>query len=126
MTDFIDDLIAGDAPLARTITFTTPDGETKSGTVYFKRITAGQRQKLLAGQKFSVSRNGEASNVQSEIDLALNERQKHQLVAFSVCRADGKAVFSGPDEVAKIDALKVAALYDAASEVNAERDAGKA
>lgn len=126
MTDFIDDLIAGDAPISRTITFTTPEGETKSGTVYFKRITAGQRQKLLAGQKFSVNRSGEASNVLTEIDLALNERQKHQLVAFSVCRADGKSVFSGPDEVAKIDAVKVGALYDAASEINAERDAGKA
>jgi hypothetical protein len=126
MTDFIDDLIAGDAPISRTIAFTTPDGETKSGTVYFKRITAGQRQKLLAGQKFSVNRSGQDSNVLTEIDLALNERQKHQLVAFSVCRADGKAVFSGPDEVAKVDALKVGALYDAASEINAERDAGKA
>lgn len=126
MTDFIDDLLAGDAPLARTITFTGHDGEAKTGTVYFKRITAGQRQKLLAGQKFSVNRNGEASNVVTEIDLALNERQKHQLVAFSVCRADGKPVFNTPEEVAKVDAVKVAALYDAASEVNAERDTGKA
>ena len=126
MSDFIDDLLAGDAPLARTVTYTTPEGETKSGTVYFKRITAGQRQKLLAGQKFSVNRVGDASNVLTEIDLSLNERQKHQLVAFSVCRADGKPVFSGPDEVAKVDGLKIGALYDIASEVNGERDSGKA
>lgn len=48
------------------------------------------------------------------------------LVAFSVCRDDGKPYFKGASDVAKYDAAFVEALYNVATEVNAEHDAGKA
>lgn len=123
--DFIDQLLQADAPIAREVSFTAPDGTVHKGTVHFRRITAGERQRLLQGQRYSMNKDGNVASMKTEIDLALNEAQKHMLVAFSVCRADGSAAFKSPAEVAKLDALKVSALYEAADELNREKEPGK-
>jgi hypothetical protein len=123
---FLDRLLAGTSPIEREVTFRLPDGRVETGTVHFRRITAGERAQILAGQKYQVNRANAASNVETEIDLGQNERQKHMLVAFSVCRDDGKPYFKGASDVAKYDAAFVEALYNVATEVNAEHDAGKA
>lgn len=123
--DFIDQLLQADAPIAREVSFNSPDGNVQKGTVHFRRITAGERQKLLQGQRYSMNKDGNVASMKTEIDLALNEAQKHMLVAFSVCRADGTPAFKSAAEVAKLDALKVGALYEAADEVNREKEPGK-
>lgn len=123
--DFIEQLLQSDAPVAREVAFPGVDGKPVKGIVYFRRITAGERQKLLQGQRYTMNTEGKAASMKTEIDLSLNEAQKHALVAFSVCREDGTQVFKNAADVAKLDALKVSALYDAADEVNRERDPGK-
>ena len=126
MSDFLDLMLEGDAPQARTVTYTDSAGKTQSGVVHFRRITAGERQKLLVGQKYVMNKDGEASNVRTEIDLSLNEAQRHMLVAFSVCRENGSQVFKNAAEVARLDAVKVNALYEAATSLSdGEGEAGK-
>lgn len=123
--DFIEQLLQNDAPVARDVAFPGVDGKVVKGVVHFRRITAGERQRLLQGQRYTMNKDGKEASMKTEIDLALNEAQKHMLVAFSVCREDGSQVFKSAAEVAKLDALKVGALYEAADEVNRERDPGK-
>lgn len=124
--DFIDELTSPDAPIEREVTFTTVTGEKKSGMVYFRRISGAERQKLLAGLKFTSKRGSGESELEHEIDLSQNEGQQHMLVAFSVVRKDGKRVFASASDVAKLEAQRIKALYDIATEVNREdADLGK-
>lgn len=124
--DFIDQLLQNDAPVAREVSFPGLDGKPVTGTVHFRRVTAGERQRLFKGQKYTMNKEGAQASMRTEIDLELNETQKHLLVMYSVCRADGTAVFKSTAEVQKLDALKLAALYEIADEVNREADPGKA
>jgi len=73
-----------------------------------------------------MNRDGDTSNVKTEIDLSLNEAQRHMLVAFSVCRENGSQVFKNAADVARLDAIKVNALYEAATSLSeVEGEAGK-
>jgi hypothetical protein len=123
--DFIDQLIQNDAPVAREVKFAGPAGVVK-GTVHFRRVTAGERQRLFKGQKYAMNKEGAQTTMRTEIDLELNETQKHLLVMYSVCREDGSAVFKSTEEVRKLDAVKLNALYEIADEVNRDLDPGKA
>lgn len=112
------DLLAETGPITREVTI---DG--KTATVYFRRITAGEQEQILKGQKVQHS-GGKAS---IELDLCENEKQRHQLVFFSVCKQDGSRFFKKLDDVKALPSLKVRALSEHAMAVNAEEDdAGKA
>lgn len=117
--DFIDEVLAADVPIARNVTV-----RGKTGSVWFKRITAGQREQLLAGQRLQ-AKVGEKATM--DVDLSQNQRTKHLLVQFSTCREDGKPVFSDLKSVQAKDAQTIDALYEHASAVNAEdEEAGNA
>lgn len=113
-------LTAEDAPEAREVTI---DGET--GTVWFRRITAGQREQLLKGMKMSHSPGKDKGVV--EIDLGANEHQRQLLVAFSVCDQSGARLFKNVEAVQKLPHRKFVALARHAEEVNRsdEEDLGK-
>lgn len=110
MSDFLAELVAVGQPVERDIKV----GD-KIGKVFFRRITAGQRVKLLAGQKY---RGGGADGGSIEIDLQESERMKHLMVLFSVCDAEGKPAFKTSDDVAKLEAVTVDALYAVAKDIN--------
>lgn len=125
--DFLDALLAADQPVAREITITDPSGAKRTGTVYFRRITGAERRALLQGLKFRQQTAGGApSELETEIDLGANEGTKHQLVAFSVCREDGKSLFKNAAAVAALPEDRIAALYRVASEINKESAPGEA
>lgn len=111
MTDFINRLIADDEPEAREIEL---DGET--GTVWFRRLSAGQREQLLRGLK--VSHRPGTNDGSIEIDLGENEHQGQLLVLFSVCDETGKAVFKNIQAVQKIPHRKFKVLLREAEAVN--------
>lgn len=115
--DFLTEILSGPAPIAREVEV---DG--KKGTVYFRRITAGERAILLKGQKVQ-GKAGEKATV--EIDLGENAKTKQLMVQFSVVRQDGSPFFASRDEVSKKDAKVVDVLYEHAAAVNGEDDAGK-
>lgn len=114
MSDLLSRLTAEDAPEAREVTL---GGE--SFTVYFKRISAGQREQLLKGMKIANTPGQKAS---FEIDLGENERQRHLLVTFSVCDEHGRRLFKDVRDVQKMQGDRVRMLADIAQEVNREAD----
>lgn len=119
MSDFLTDvLVSSTNVVAKEVTV-----HGKTGTVHFRRITAGERHQLLRGQK--VARKG--SETAFELDLALNEEQQQRLVLFSICHPDGKPFFKDIDAVRKADATTVQALYTVASKLDDAEggDAGK-
>ena len=117
MSDFLTEALEADLPVERQVTING-----KTGGVFFKRISAGQRAQLLKGQR--VSTNAGASQV--DIDLGENEATKLLMVHFCVCHADGRLFFKSVDEVKKIPAAKASVLYEQAAEVNREtEDVGK-
>lgn len=118
MSDFLSDVLeAGRAVIAREVTVGG-----KKGTVHFRRITAGQRQELLQGQKVSAKA---VSNF--ELDLALNEEQKQRMVLFCTVKEDGTPYFGSIEVVKGAPSDLVQALYQVAAHLDAqEQDAGKA
>ena len=116
MSEFLDSLTREYPPEAREVTI---DGE--SGTVYFRKISAGEREQLLRGIKVGAGLSW------IEIDLSENERQKQMLVLFSVCREDGTRLFRKIEDVKKLPASKLEVLTRHAREVNDEssEDLGK-
>lgn len=116
MSDFLSEVLNADAPVAREVKF----GD-KTGTVWFKRITAGQRAQVLRGQKVQ-TRGGEAASV--EVDLGENETTRQMMVQFCVCQPDGKPFFRSIADVAKLEASKVNVLFEHVTAVNREDDAG--
>lgn len=98
----------------------------QTGTVWFKRITAGQRSLLLKGQRVS-SKVGDGSGSSMEIDLGDNERQRHMLVHFSVVTEEGKPRWRSLADVEALPSRVVSALYQHASDINsdAEGEPGK-
>jgi hypothetical protein len=117
--DFLDDL-ASTAPVAQEFTF---NGTT--GTIWLKRITAGQKLQLVKGKRYNYN-TGEGAPQTLEIDLEDNERNTHLVVSFCVVREDGTPRFKTAADVQKLDAALVAALYQAASKFNEPPDAGEA
>lgn len=109
------ELLAKSAPVKR---------EVKVGgaafEVWFKVISASQKEQLLQGQK--IQTGGGKSTI--ELDLGANQKTKQMMVLFSVCDESGKPAFSNLEAVKEADARVVEALYDHASEVN-EDDPGK-
>lgn len=112
MTDFLSRITAEDPPEAREITVR---GET--GTVWFRKVTAGERRKLLEGHKIE---HRPGTGAVMELDLELNEKERQLLVMFCVCDEDGKRRFKSLAEVEKIPHSKFKALANAAEEVNRE------
>jgi hypothetical protein len=117
MSEFIEELLAGDGLVQREVTY---DG--KTGMVTFRRISAGERGQLLKGQK--IAAHGGQSTY--ELDLSENQQTKYLMVQFSVCKSDGTRYFKRLEDVKNSDALKIEALYLVANEVNSESEnAGK-
>src|SRR5687768_7158789 len=121
MTDFLKELLEDEGVVLREVTF-----HGKTGNVHFRRISAGQKAELLKGQKVQAV-SGKSSTF--EIDLAENANSKAMLVLYSVANPDGSQFFKKLSEAKAIDAGKLEALYQIASEVNADEfsgdDAGK-
>lgn len=111
MSDFIDDLARDlGAPVEKTLTL----GK-RSDTVYFKLLTGAQKAQLLKGKRIGY-KQGDAMSM--DIDMELNEREQHKVIAFCCCNAEGKPRFKGPDQVAALPAALIAALAKLAGEVN--------
>jgi hypothetical protein len=117
MSDFLSEAIADTGVVEKDVTF-----RGKSGPVYFRRISAGERAQLVRGQK--IVRAADGGNA-IEIDIGESVTAQHMLVQFSVCNADGTKRFKNLREVQALDGGLAAALYAKASEVNAEDDVGK-
>jgi len=118
MSDFLSRFTAEAEPEAREVTL---NGET--GTVWFRKLIAGEREQLLKGMKISHSPGNGGT---MEIDLGENERQRHLLVAFCVCDEDGRRVFRNVNDVKKLPHDRVSVLATHAEEVNREsEDLGK-
>lgn len=113
MTDFLDELCAGSGAVEKDVTYAG-----KSGPVFFRKISSGERAQMLRGQKVQ-TKVGDSSTM--EIDLSENEQSQQLLVWFSTCTGpEGKRKFKGLEAVKNLDAGVMKALYLAASEVNKE------
>ena len=114
MSDVLTQLTAQDEPVAKEIT--------KSGkavTVWFRKISAGQRERVLEGTSVS-HQQGKAGTI--EIDLGKNERQRQLMVMYSVCDEKGTRLFKDIKSVAALQSDTLAALYDHADAHNKESD----
>lgn len=121
MSDFLSEILKDDGVVTKQLTFNG-----KTGDVYFRRISAGEKASLLKGQKVQAEA-GKASTF--EVDLGENANTKALLVFYSVVNVDGTKRFKKLSEVQGIEAGKFEVLYDAAREVNKDDlqgdDAGK-
>lgn len=118
MSDYYSDLI-DTAPVARELKY-----RGKKKTVYFRRVDAGQRLKLVAGQKMAFGGDGKRGSI--EMDMGDISRNRHQLVHFTNVTEDGAQVFKSLAEVQSLPDSLVAALALLADEVNKdEEDAPK-
>lgn len=116
---WVNDFLQGMEPVKRTVKW---DGQERDG--YFRRISAAERQQLLAGQH--VAHKGGQSEV--NIDLGANERTKQQMVYFCTVNQDGSQAFDSLKAVSKAPGGLINALFKHASEVNrdeSEEDLGK-
>lgn len=106
---WIDNLLDGaTAPVERDVVW---NGRTEKG--YFRKISALQRLQLVKGQRVT-AKNGQT---EIELDLGAQESTKHQLVAYSLCDAEGKSVKTAR-EVGELPGSLVNVLFRIASEVN--------
>lgn len=87
-------------------------------TAYFRHLTAAERQKLVTGQKVT-TKEGET---EIEVELGSNERTRQQMVFYCTVTAEGDQYFRNMDQVGKLTAQLVSALWKAANEVNKEDD----
>lgn len=110
MSEFIDLLTSHDAPVPREITLGN-----HTGTVWFRRLTAGQKEQLMKGRKVSVKTGEKQGTV--DIDLAANERQRQMLVHFTACNEGGEPIFKSIEKVREMDGWKVSILARHAEEV---------
>lgn len=117
MSDFLKEILAADAPVAKELKIGA-----KVGTVHVKRISAAHREALLKGQTV-VTKANEGATV--EVDLSANEHSKHLMVLACICHEDGRAYFKNAAEVKALDSYKVDALYALATEVNSSEPLGK-
>jgi hypothetical protein len=117
MTDFIDELVSGLAPVEMEFSFNG-----KTGKAFFKRITGAQKLQLVKGRKYKYDTTAGASQI-VDVDLEDNERNQHQVILFCVCKEDGSNRFKRIEDVQNLDAGLLSALYDVANRVN--RGAGE-
>lgn len=115
MSDFLDLISNFGAPEAREITVR---GET--GTVYFRRMSAGQREQLLKGMKVSHTPGTKKGTI--DVDLSQNERQRQMMVLFCVCDEEGTARYKRIEDVAKLPSDVVTALAREAESIDHELD----
>ena len=113
MNDFLSRLAAkGSKPIARVVTIL---GETD--TVYFRLLTAAERQQLVGGRPIQV-RKGEAPTV--TIDLGDSESNKQKLVHFCLCDEKGKPAYRDLDTVRQLPSQMIDVLAAEAEKVNEE------
>jgi hypothetical protein len=118
MSDFLKLLSGQDDLEAREITI---KGET--GTVYFRKLTAGEFEQLLKGTKV---KHSSVSGGSVDLDLGENEHQRQMLVLFSACDENGKQLFKDLKAVRALQHNRLAILATHAEEVNRqEPDTGK-
>lgn len=115
--DFLDEVLNDNGPVEKQITYNG-----KSGPAYFKRITGAQKLQLVKGRKYTYNTAGPDAPQSIDIDLEDNEKSQHLMVHFSCCDAAGRPKFKTVGDVQKLDAQLIAALYEAASEVNKAAD----
>lgn len=116
MGSYFSDLI-DDAPVERVLEY---NGQTKP--VWVKRLTAGQRMKLQAGQVYEF----EDGKAKSKIDMADASKRNATLIRFALCDSAGKAVFSQDADVLLLPDDLVEKLAAIASEVvNGGEEPGK-
>jgi hypothetical protein len=115
MSKYYEDLV-DTAPVARELKYR---GKTK--TVYFRRLDAGQRLKLVAGQKMAFGADGQRGSM--EMDMGEISRNRHQLVQFTNVSEVGAPIFNTLDEVQALPDSLVSALAQLADEVNKDEDA---
>lgn len=118
MSDFLDSILSDNEVIAREVEI---DGQ--KGTIYFKRISAGERADLLKGQVFQFDAQNKGASMSMDSGEARERDQK--LVWYSVCKEDGSRYFPSLAAVKKAKDRTVAALCRVAMEVNEEGDAGK-
>ena len=114
------DELADDGPVSREIV----RGK-KTKTAYFRKVTAGERLKLVSGQKMVF---GDDKRGSLEMDLGDLSRNRHMLVMFSCVTEDGKPVFKNIDAVQAEPDWLIAELHKNAQEINADEpeEAGNA
>lgn len=120
MSEFLNSLASEDAPEAREVTV---DG--KTGTVYFRRLSAGEREQLLKGMQIQHVIKGKGAKAAPNtvtIDLSQNERQRQLLVLYSVCDESGKRYFKRIEQVQAMPSSRVTALAKHAEDVNRTED----
>lgn len=98
-------------PIERTLEY-----KGKTEQVYFKRLNAGERFQLKAGQKGSV-KAGESS---FEVDLGDMEARNQKFLHFANVKANGQRVFKTPQEVAALPGDLFDALLKLATDALAE------
>ena len=111
MSDFLDEILSAPDVVEREISIGG-----RKGTVFVRRISAGERAQLLAGQVVTTGGTGTTM----EIDLSANEVSKRRMVYFAIATEDGKRRFKSEQDVAKTAAHVVEALYKVAADVNRE------
>jgi hypothetical protein len=121
-TNFFDDFIAGQQPVARDLTF---GGVTK--TVHIKQLTASQKLQLDRGQAINVSVGGKKvqADQRMQIDMGDFELKRQLRIVFCVCSEDGKQLFRNINEVQLQPAKLIAALDVLVEEVLGADDLGK-
>lgn len=67
--------------------------------VYFRRLTAGERMQVRAGNKGQISKEGNAS---FNLDLGDIDLANHKLVHFATCEENGKPAFKSLAEVQRL------------------------
>lgn len=111
---YYEDLI-DTAPISRELKYA---GKTRR--IYFTRLEAGQRLKLVAGQKMSFGSDGKRGSM--DMDMGDVSRNRHMLVQFTNVTEEGKPVFKSLAEVQALPDTLVAELARHADEVNNDED----
>lgn len=104
--NFFDDLLTNEI-FERELNYR---GKTK--TVYFKRLSAGERIALARGQKMTLgSGNGDGELAKSvEVDVGEAMGRTHRFLSYTVVDEKGNRVFSNESEVGKLPELLVSKL----------------
>lgn len=100
----LDEFLAGAAPKAAEVEWAG-----RKMQMHFRPLTAGEREQVLAGQKVSAPKN--RGEVEYEIDLGANQREKSLVVFYSCCDASGKPAFASVEKVRALDGRLVDVLY---------------
>lgn len=89
-------------------------------TVYFKRLTAGERINLSRGQKMLVGNKSKEHGV--EVDLGEFLERTHRYLLMCNVDSEGKRIFKKIEEVQALPEDLVSALQKLADEALVEKD----